>query len=60
MKVLSIIAAALSGIGMAAAGALIPFCVTDEVAILMTCVTIVLCFFVAFSVLSIIHAFSKK
>lgn len=60
MKVLSIIAGALSAISLIIAGALIPMCVREENGIMLTCIAISLCFFVAFSVFAVVNAFSKK
>ena len=53
MKVLSIIAGALSAVSLIIAGALIPMCVREENGIMLTCIAIVLCFFVAFGVFSV-------
>lgn len=60
MKVLSIIAGALSAINLIIAGSLIPLCVREENGMMLLCIAIVLCFFVAFSVFAVINAFSKK
>ena len=60
MKVLSIIAGALSAISLIIAGALIPMCARETNAIMLTCIAISLCFFVAFSVFAVINDFSRK
>lgn len=60
MKVLSIIAGALSAISLIIAGALIPLCARDENGIMLLCIAVVLCFFVAFSVFAVMNAFSRK
>lgn len=60
MKVLSIIVCVLSGMSLIMAGALIPMCARETNAIMLTCIAIFLCFFVAFGVFSVIHAFSRK
>lgn len=60
MKVLSIIAGALSAVSLIITGALIPMCVREENGIMLTCIAFCLCFFVAFSVFAVIHSFSKK